>query len=188
MDRDGAFFTRDSRFALKPADGKPGMLSGYAMVWNALSSDRGGFVVRLQPGSAKPAPTTFALYNHEYADPLGRVENNTLRLFSDDTGVRVEIDLPDTQAGRDVATLVRRGDVGGMSFFMADVEDAAEVVENGVTIFDVKSFTYDEGTVTAVPAFKATNIAHKFSQFRKPDARRDARTHLHRSRSLQLNP
>lgn len=108
MDRDGAFFTRDSRFALKPADGKPGTLSGYAIVWNALSTDRGGYVVRLRPGSARPAATTFALYNHEYADPLGRLENGTLRIFNDDTGVRVEIDLPDTQAGRDVATLVPR--------------------------------------------------------------------------------
>jgi hypothetical protein len=39
-----------------------------------------------------------------------------LRLYEDEMGLRVEADLPDTQAGRDAKVLIQRGDVTGFSF------------------------------------------------------------------------
>jgi HK97 family phage prohead protease len=133
-------------------------LSGYAMVWGAVSSDRGGYKVRLLPNSATFTTPTFALYHHEFANVIGNTANNTLRIIPDDTGVRVEIDLPDTCTGRDVEELVEGGYVGGMSFSMVTAPEGNETVEAGETILNVTGFVCDEVTVTPIPAFVATSI------------------------------
>src|SRR4051794_26563374 len=112
-------FNADARFSLKKADaatpGKIATLTGYAIVWNALSSDRGGFKVRLLPGSAKFTPNVFALWHHDFSKPLADTASATLRITPDDFGVKVEIDLPDTSAGRDAEELVETKRVRGMS-------------------------------------------------------------------------
>lgn len=132
-------------------------LEGYALVWNTLSDDRGGYKVRLAPGSAKFTTPTLALFHHDFRHIIGNTENGTLRLFPDDIGVRVEIDLPDTTTGHDVAELVEDKYVRGMSFSMIPGE-FAESEENGVTIITATSFTVDEVTVTGIPSFVSTSI------------------------------
>lgn len=154
-------FNRDARFAVAKADGKPVTLSGYAIVWNVLSDDRGGYKVRLKPGSATFAAPTLALFNHDFRQVLGTTGNGTLRLTPDEFGVRVEIDLPDTSTGRDVAELVGRKYVAGMSFAMVSAPVGATVTENGEKILDVTRFTADEVTVTPVPAFLQSNVGVK---------------------------
>ena len=57
-----------------------------------------------------------ALFNHDSGNLLGRISSGTLRLQEDQTGLRYEIDLPDTTLARDVRTLVERGDLSGSSF------------------------------------------------------------------------
>lgn len=57
-----------------------------------------------------------AYFDHDRGRVLGRTGAGTLRLATDQRGLRVEIDLPDTSDGRDVHTLISRGDVDGMSF------------------------------------------------------------------------
>lgn len=135
-------------------------LEGYAMVWNTLSSDRGGFRVRLLPGSAKFTEEVHALFHHDFRAILGATGNSTLRVSSDDIGVKVEIDLPDTSTARDVAELVEDKYVRGMSFSMLwdgieyDVKDA----DTDDEVMEVKSFLCDEVTVTAIPSFTDTSI------------------------------
>ena len=157
-------FPRDSRFALKREQGKPAILTGYAMVWNTLSDDRGGYRVRLKPNSARFAKPTLALFNHDFRNVIGNTENGTLRIMPDTFGVKVEIDLPDTSTGRDVAVLVERGDVTGMSFAMVSAPDGKTVRENGIDIFEVDSFDVDEVTVTPIPSFIQATIAVKPEQ------------------------
>lgn len=55
-------------------------------------------------------------WNHDETQLLGRSDRGTLRLSVDATGLRYEIDPPDTQAARDLLTLLNRGDVDGSSF------------------------------------------------------------------------
>lgn len=54
------------------------------------------------------------MYNHRQI--LGRTKAGTMRLAVDSQGLRYEIDIPDTTVGRDVAEVIRRGDVTGSSF------------------------------------------------------------------------
>lgn len=151
-------FTHDSKFSLAKPEGKSPLLEGYALVWNTLSTDRGGYKVRLKPNSAEFATPTLALFHHNFQNVLGNTENGTLRLKQDDHGVKFEIDLPDTMLSRDVQELVSKGYIRGMSFSMASAPEGNSVTENGQTIFDATKFLVDEITVTAIPAFAPTQV------------------------------
>ena len=54
--------------------------------------------------------------SHDTSIVLGSTRAGTLKLTEDERGLLVEASLPDTQAGRDAATLIKRGDVTGFSF------------------------------------------------------------------------
>ena len=137
-------------------------LSGYAIKWDSLSSDRGGYQVRLKPGSALFTTPCLALYHHDFHDLLGTTANGTLRITPDQTGVKVEIDLPDTQVARDVAELIEDEYLSGMSFSMANgFEDYTEEKAGDKFIINVTKFTCDEVTITAIPAFLDTSIGLK---------------------------
>jgi hypothetical protein len=140
-----------------------GTIKGYALVWNVLSSDRGGYKVRLLPGSAKFTSTVHALYHHEWTGgPLGDTQTNTLRILpADDYGIPVEIDLPDTTNGRDTLELVRTGRMTGMSFAMIGKPTSHETEEDGETVLNAEAYEVDEVTVTALPAFTQTVVAVK---------------------------
>ena len=98
------------------SEGETAVAIGYAAVFNSLSSNLGGFTERIDKGAftktLKEADTR-AMWNHDPNHLLGRVSAGTLRLAEDDHGLRYEIDLPNTTLGRDVAELLRRGDVTG---------------------------------------------------------------------------
>lgn len=164
-------FNDNARFAVaKPSagDGKAITLTGYAVVWNVLSSDRGGYKVRLKPGSATIAQPAHALFHHDYRLIIGTTENNSLRFTPDDVGLQVEIDLPDTSAGRDVAELVGKRYVRGMSFAMVSSPRGVVTSENGQEILDVEAFALDEVTITPIPAFSPTSIDVKANSADQP--------------------
>lgn len=76
------------------------------------------FVERIAPGAFDRAireDDVRCLYNHDPAMLLGRSTAGTLRLSTDAVGLRYEVDLPDTNAGRDVAESAQRGDLSGAS-------------------------------------------------------------------------
>ena len=146
-----------------PRGDSPGTVEGYAVRYGVNSSDRGGYVVRFEPGSMRlPADgrDVRALYGHDELHVLGRTGNGTLRLSEDDAGVRFELDLPATQAGRDVAELLRRRDVSGMSFGMFGLSHRWEQ-DDGVEVKVVEAFELDEVTATGNPAFREATAALK---------------------------
>lgn len=100
------------------ASGGVGTLGGYAAKFNKTSRNLGGFVEQLAPSafnkSLADGVRVMARYNHETL--LGTTDAGTLRLSVDDIGLRYEIDMPDTTAGRDVSVLAARGDVRFSSF------------------------------------------------------------------------
>ena len=71
----------------------------------------GAFAASLRSGR-----DMLALVDHDPGRVLGRTRSGTLRLSQDARGLAFDLDIPDTQAGRDVLALAERGDLGGMSF------------------------------------------------------------------------
>ena len=98
---------------------------GYAATVNRLSSNLGGFVERVAPGTfastLKQADVT-TLSKPESANLLGRFSTGTLQVSADDHGLHYEIDLPDTTLGTDVAELLRRGDISGSSLGFRNID------------------------------------------------------------------
>lgn len=101
-----------------------------------------------------------ALVNHDMSQLLGRSAAGTLRLSSDEKGLRFEVDLPDTQVGRDTRELVARGDLQGMSFTAALGE--MDKVQGGV-VHRTFSRLVDVSVVTS-PAYLETQVAVRHGQ------------------------
>lgn len=143
------------------AEAEKKTLRGYAAVFDKLSKPLGGFREKIKRGAFKEsvkAGNIRALWNHNTDMVLGSTKNNTLRLEEDDKGLRFELDLPDTQYGRDAAVSVSRGDVDGMSFTFNvrkqewDETDLVNVVR---TLVDVE---LHEVSPTAFPAYPQTKV------------------------------
>jgi HK97 family phage prohead protease len=119
--------------------------------------------VQLATNSATFCTPTLALFNHDFKSVIGNTANNTLRIGqADATGIPIEIDLPDTTTGNDIAELVSKGYIAGMSFSMANgFEQYSEANVSGTNVLTCTKFTVDEVTVTAVPAFTSTSIGVK---------------------------
>jgi HK97 family phage prohead protease len=94
-------------------------LTGYAARFNEPSEPL-PFLERIAPGAFKRSLRAKndikLLWNHDSSMVLGSTRAGTLRLSEDELGLRVEADLPDTQAGRDAKVLINRRDVTGFSF------------------------------------------------------------------------
>ena len=150
-------------FAVVPSENSPGTVEGYAVRYGVNSSDRGGYVVRFEQGSMR-LPTgrdVRALYSHDEAQVLGRTGNGTLKLLEDNDGVRFELTLPNTHLGRDVAELIRRRDIAGMSFGMFPRSHRWEQDADGTDVKIVEAWEMDETTITANPAFTQTTAQLK---------------------------
>lgn len=112
---------------------KPKTISGYASVFYKKGDPTtefklwDGAVERIAKGAFDNAlerrDDAAGLYNHNPDHLLGRVSADTLKLKVDRKGLWYDIDPPDTNLGRDVATLLDRGDLKGSSFaFVIDGE------------------------------------------------------------------
>jgi len=104
------------------ADGRP-VLTGYAVRYNTLSVDLGGFRETILPGAfdkvlsrQRGKQDVVALFNHDPNQLLGRTSSGTLELTSDDKGLRYSVVLPNTELGRTIGELVARSDLRGSSF------------------------------------------------------------------------
>lgn len=127
-------YTRETvEFRSETRDGVIGVLGGYALKYDTLSRNLGGFVETVKRGavdkSLADGVDVMARYNHETL--LGRTSSGTVRLASDSVGLAYEIDLPDTSAGRDLAVLAKRGDVYQSSFAFRTIADSWSQTEQG---------------------------------------------------------
>lgn len=147
-------------------DGPSGspMLVGYGAVFNQLSDDLGGFRELIEPGAftktLNDGADVRALFNHDPNLVLGRARAGTLRLREDERGLAYEIDVPDTQYGRDLVTSMKRGDITQSSFafrplrWLWEIDEASDTRvwrQQEVALYDVSPVTY--------PAYPQTSSA-----------------------------
>jgi len=140
---------------------KPPVLVGYAAVFGKRSVDLGGFTEEVAPGAfAKSIRTddVVALVDHDPSMILGRTSAKTLTLSEDGDGLRMEIDLPDTSIGRDIAVSVKRGDVKGASFGFRTIADDWKMLDGKSHRTLIEAKLRDVSPVT-FPAYPDTSIA-----------------------------
>ena len=139
-------------------DGQP-VLEGYAAVFGALY-ETDYWTESIAPGAfsrtlAQPEWDVAFLNQHDWAQPMARVSNNTLTLSEDETGLRF-VCRPNMDASysRDAVAAIRRGDVYGMSFGFRAV--AEEIDKSGekrhYTVTDADLFEVSDVTFAAYSA------------------------------------
>lgn len=157
---------------------------GYAAVFNSETDICGYWTEVIAPGAfarSLKENDIVALHSHDMGRVIGRMSAETLRIEEDDKGLKVEIDLPDTSDGRDLAVSIERGDIAGMSFgFCTRKQEWDETVEPPKrTILDVE---LKEVTVTAFPAYPDTEIGLRDLE----GARKERREHNKTAASARI--
>lgn len=141
---------------LESIDGKP-TLVGYAIVWNALSSDEGvGFVERFVPGAfddhLATDPDVYAIAQHDEKQPLGRTSKQTLELRSDEIGIGFNCSLPNTSFANDLIASIEHSDIDGMSFGFIPVEQRWKK-EGEIRIREIVKAKLDHISPVTFPAY-----------------------------------
>jgi len=146
----------DADFELR-AEGDGMTFVGYAAKFNSPSEDLGGFVETIEPGafrrSLRSRNDVKLLVNHDTGRVLASTRSGTMKLYEDEVGLRVEASLPNTSDGRDMAELLRRGDLNKMSFGFSVIKDSWNQEMTQRTLKSVRLF---ETSIVAFPAYAAT--------------------------------
>jgi HK97 family phage prohead protease len=158
------------------ADDSTFSLQGYAASFNVLSNDLGSFKEKIAPGAFDDsldddASDVRCTYNHSMDTILGRQKNGTLKLDTDQRGLKFRCQLDRNQSGhRDVYAAVKRGDIDACSFaFQADADgqswDDNGVDENGqrCTVRTLKRVKLFDVAVVSQPAYPSTQVQARAS-------------------------
>jgi HK97 family phage prohead protease len=132
--------------------------SGYAAVFNSPSEPL-PFTESIAPGafrkSLRARNDIKFLWNHDTGEILGSTRAGTLTLTEDSYGLKVDGLLPNTSRGRDVAELLRRGDVDSMSFGFSVPQGGDSWSADG-SVRTLNSVRLHEVSIVAFPAYSAT--------------------------------
>jgi HK97 family phage prohead protease len=136
--------------------------TGYAAVFNS-DSEPLPFIERIMPGAFKrslKARNEVKLFkNHNMDEVLASTRSKTLRLSEDSKGLLAEATLPDTTAGRDLAVLMKRGDVHAMSFGFSVPSKGDRWSDDGMTRELKEIRLHEVSIVTGFPAYEATTAS-----------------------------
>ena len=113
------------------AEGDGKIAKGYAALFNSRTQIGDYFYEIIAPGAFTETlrnADILALIAHDTGRVIGRSKAGTLRLKEDSKGLFVEIDLPDTSDGRDLAVQLERGDT--LVLFSDGVTDAQNVTDD----------------------------------------------------------
>ena len=144
------------------------VVEGYALQWDMPShpivTDAGAFTESFQQGAFDETlelDEQLILYGHEMNSVLGRTENKTAELVSDELGLRVSVTLPNTTLGKDTFELVKRGDLAGMSVgFIAEEDDFTYDSEGNIQRVITKARLV-EVSLVPTPAYASSNISER---------------------------
>jgi hypothetical protein len=148
------------------------LIKGISPPFNSKSEDLGGFrevfaptafdkVVGRHRNDPRGGVDVVALFDHA-GQPIGRTTNDTLKLAVSERGLNYAIDPPDTTLGRDILTLVRRGDLFGASFAFSVAQGGESWTQepDGTAVRTVTEVSglYDVSVVTR-PAYPQSSAA-----------------------------
>ncbi len=172
--------------ALEDGETESKTIRGYAAKFNTESENLGSKEYQFRETIATGAfddilnDDVRALFNHDANAILARSKGGkgSLQLGVDETGLWYEFEAPDTQAGRDLLTAIRRGDIdqSSFSFTVATDGDKWEMESNSAgeeitkrTITKVERL-YDVSPVT-YPAYPDATVAlRSLEEFQKRES------------------
>jgi uncharacterized protein len=154
---------------VREADSDDMVLEGYAAVFNS-ETDLGHFREVIKPGAFDDVMTddVRALINHDPNLILGRTENGTLELSTDERGLKYRVKLGNQQYAKDFYESVKRGDISQSSFAFT-IKDQSWNEERTVRSVDKVRQLLDVSPVT-YPAYAAATVQARDQQLELDDA------------------
>lgn len=153
--------------AIEFRDEEGPIIEGYAAVFyqSGKTSTQYAFgpsqLERVKPGafsrSLLSAREVKCCFNHDPTMVLGSKRAKTLRVWEDERGLRYSVNVPDTQAGRDLLVSIKRGDISGSSFGFEARKPKWEYEGSSHVRYLEDVDLYDVGPVT-YPAYAATEV------------------------------
>ncbi len=139
---------------------------GYALKFNTLSNDLGGFVETIEPNALDGVleqSDVLCLLNHDEKRGVlarWRKGKGSLNLSVDDIGLKYEFEAPNTALGSELLEGIKRGDIGASSFAFQINEDRWQKLEENKYKRVIKSFKtiYDVSPVY-YPAYDTTDVS-----------------------------
>lgn len=145
-------------------------LTGYVAVFG-VETRIGDFTESIMPGAFRASLAAgkdiLALLDHDPGQLLGRTRSGTLHLAEDARGLAFTLDLPDTQAGRDMVALATRGDLGGMSFGFTATDEVWHGERRQLLAVDL----VEVSVVQSWPAYPQTEVSLR----RRPETSHESR-------------
>ena len=154
---------------VRDAEGEDMVLEGYAAVFNS-ETDLGHFREVIKPGAFDDVMTNDvrALINHDPNLILGRTENGTLELSTDERGLKYRVKLGNQSYAKDFYESVKRGDISQSSFAFT-IEDQSWNEERTVRSVDKVRQLLDVSPVT-YPAYAAATVQAREQQLELDEA------------------
>ena len=148
------------------ADAESRNVYGYALVFNSLSENLGGFREQILPEAVDGVieeSDIMAVLNHDPSRGIlarSRYGAGSLTLSVDEKGLRYTFDAPRTALGDECLEYLRRGDITQSSFAFTVKEDSWEKQEDGTYIRTIKAFDrlWDVSPVFT-PAYAETSVS-----------------------------
>lgn len=138
---------------------EPRRFRGYAAVFDSPSEPL-PFTETIRPGAFKRTLNSGRevrmFLNHNSDFVLGSTRSGTITLSEDGRGLLVEGILPETSYGRDLATLMQRGDVHSMSFGFSIPRNGDAWSDDGQARELREIILHEVSVVTGFPAYPET--------------------------------
>lgn len=143
------------------AGGDGRSIGGYALRFNKLSDNLGGYVERIAPSFPNKSradgwPGVVCRYNHSDEFLLGTTRSGTLRLSIDETGLNYEVNVPECRS--DVLEMVSRGDVAHSSFAFQVYDEEWGTSEQNFPQRTLISGRLIDVAPVSTPAYRDTNV------------------------------
>lgn len=162
-----SFEVSELRF-VEEGDDTPARLEGYAAVFNSESEplprrDGGVFVETIAPNAfertLRSGREIRAFVNHDTNLPIGSTKNGSLLLDTDERGLKVNIELPNTSYARDLEANVASGLVHSFSFGFSVPRGGDSWSSDGTSRELREIILHEVSPVTGFPAYPETNSA-----------------------------
>lgn len=166
--------TRTIQFEIRKSTDadKPRRIEGYAALFDTRT-DLVWFDETIAPGAFDEADMSdvVALFNHDPNLPLARTSSGTLDLKIDERGLFYSFEVPDTSTGRDLLTLIERGDISQSSFAFTINKESWTDEQGEKTLRTIEKIEklYDVSPVTYPAYSETTALARKREERMKKD-------------------
>lgn len=140
------------------------VIEGYALIFNVLSKDVGGYKEIVKPGALDGVDISDVkcLINHADEYVIGRTQAETLELSVDEKGLKFKCSLPNTSYARDIYENIKVGNVNQCSFHCWFPEDGTGIewsVSKGEYIRTITKISgLIDVSVVTTPAYKEAGV------------------------------